>query len=285
MKSTLNSRCKQLAILSAAIILTLPTIAGAADDKTKPAASAAISAPASKDPATPLPDAPSPALDADQPYAPQASSTSQMPGDQSQKMQRFGFFFYPTPGKYSTVIQPGMAFQPFSPGEKLLYSVRESVVPSELAIVVIDAGWNHAVDGNPKYGTDSGAFAARIGAVALREATTHVISDGIYASLFHQDERYFRKGPGTKFKSRAKYVLLSILLTRSDSGNTQFDTSGLLGRATGSALTMAYYPKVSANGRVAAESFGWALAGELGANTYLEFWPDIWLHIFPGKKK
>jgi hypothetical protein len=285
MRLTSKDCRKQFVTLTIAIIFALPIVARASDEITKPAASTSRSAPAAKDPAGALPDAPLPSA-SDDATSPQSSTVSQTPDGQSSQMQRIGFFFYPNPNsKYTTVIQPGMAFHPLSPGEKMIYSIRESVVPSELAIVVLDAGWNHLFNGNPKYGTDSGAFASRIGAIAIRQATTHVISDGIYASLFHQDERYFRKGPGTKLKGRAKYVLLSVLLTRGESGNTQVDASGLLGRATGSALTMAYYPKASANGRVAAESFGWSLAGELGANTYLEFWPDIWLHMFPSKKK
>jgi hypothetical protein len=292
MKTILKQTYARLAILLAVLAFTIPTTLRADDRTEKSDAPAPTPAATTADAAaktTALPDAPTPdaatlsassstSADAAQQTAPQSTR-------QPQQIHGIGGLLYPRPGKYSTVVQPEETFHPLSPGEKMIYSIRESVSPGELTVVVLDAGFNHLINGDPKYGSDSTAFLQRMGAIGLRQATMHVIGDGIYASVFHQDERYFRKGPGTPFKSRAKYVLASIFLSRGNNGNTEFDASGILGRATGSALTMAYYPSPSANGRVVAKTFGFSLLGELGANTCLEFWPDVWLHLFPGKSK
>jgi hypothetical protein len=104
----------------------------------------------------------------------------------------------------------------------------------------------------------------------------HILGDGVFASAFHQDPRYFRAGKGTSFTSRLKHVIVSTGTSHADSdGRMQLDYSGLLGRASGAALTTLYYPRVSATASIAAQTFGYSLLGELGGNAFLEFWPDI----------
>jgi hypothetical protein len=298
MKTNLKQSFFSVVVLLCGLATVMPAAAAEAA-KARDANSDAVRAKATA--ANALPDAPTP--DAATPDAAtssgsysssiEASATATDSGKQlmsqgaaQPQMAGLGRLLYPSyTSKYSTVVQPGVAFETFSPGEKLLYSIRESVTPGQLSLVVLDAGFNHLIGGDPRYGSDSGAFAARIGAIGLRQASMHVIGDGIYASILRQDERYFRKGRGTPVRGRIKYVLTSIFMTRGNNGNTQVDASGLLGRATGAALTMAYYPKISANGSVAARTFGYALLGEMSANAYLEFWPDVWLHMFPNKSK
>jgi hypothetical protein len=303
MKTTLKQSFISVVVLLCGLASVMPAAASEAA-KARDANSDAVKAKATA--ADALPDAPTPDAGTPDAATPDAatgsgSDSSSMEasatvrdsgkqlmsqGAQQPQMTGLGRLLYPSyTSKYSTVVQPGVAFETFSPGEKLLYSIRESVSPGQLSLVVLDAGFNHVIGGDPRYGSDSGAFAARIGAIGLRQASMHVISDGIYASIFRQDERYFRKGPGTPVRGRIKYVLTSIFMTRGNNGNTQVDASGLLGRATGAAMTMAYYPKISANGSVAARTFGYALLGEMSANAYIEFWPDVWLHMFPNKSK
>ena len=48
----------------------------------------------------------------------------------------------------------------------------------------------------PKYGHDAGAFGEKFGAAMLRSASVRVFSDGIFATAFHQDPRYYRIAHG-----------------------------------------------------------------------------------------
>jgi hypothetical protein len=87
-------------------------------------------------------------------------------------------------------------------------------------------------------------------------------------------------GPGYGFTQRVKHVIVATVTSHSDrDGHTQVDYSGLLGRSTTSAMTLLYYPHVSATGVIATETFGYSLLGELGGNSFLEFWPDIVQHF------
>jgi hypothetical protein len=178
--------------------------------------------------------------------------------------------------KYSTVLKPGQERVPYTVKEKFAFSARESVSPEQFFVVTLGAGYNHLIDGNPRYGTDSQGYGERVGTNALREGSIHFLGDGVFASAFHQDPRYFRKGPGTPFRKRVMHVVRSGVTSHADSdGHIQPDYSGLLARAATAGMTLTYYPQVSANGRVAAETFGYSILGEMGGNLFLEFWPDI----------
>jgi hypothetical protein len=178
--------------------------------------------------------------------------------------------------KYSTVLKPGQTRVPYTAKEKFIFAVRESVSPEQAFVVTLGAGYNQLINGNPHYGTDSNGFGEREGTSALREASNHLLGDGLFASAFHQDPRYFRDGNGVPFKARAKHVLVSAVTSHADSdGHLQPDYSGLLGRASTAAMTVTYYPHVSATPDIAAETFGYSILGELAGNAFLEFWPDI----------
>jgi hypothetical protein len=245
-----------------------------------PAAEATVQLAALNTSTSAIPDAPTPV---------QQSATTQHPDLAQQTGQQIdkGFYFLLSskPSKYSTTVKPGQKFVPFMVKEKFVYSARESVSPEAFFVIFWSAGYNHLIDGNPHAGSDSAGFGERVGYIALRDTSVHIISDGIYASLFHQDERYFRQGPGNKFKSRAKHAVLATFTAHRDrDGSAQFDYSGILGRASASYLTMTYYPHISATPVVASTTFGYSLAGELFGNAFLEFWPDVVAKLTHGKK-
>jgi hypothetical protein len=232
-----------------------------------------------------LPDAPSPA-DASLTTAAQQQNQQNIAQQTMQQLNN-GFYFLLSskPSKYSTTIKPGQKFVPFTVKEKFIYSLRESSSPEAFFVIFASAGYNHLIDGNPHAGSDSGGFGERLGYVGLRNTTTHILSDGILASAFHSDERYFRQGPREKFGHRAKHAVIATFTAHRDSDATaEFDYAGILGRAGSAFLTRAYYPHVSATVPVAAGTFGYSIAGELSGNLFLEFWPDVVAKLSHGKK-
>jgi hypothetical protein len=228
------------------------------------------------------------AANASLPDAPAAQQQSQ-PNVAQQTVQKIdnGFYFLLSSrqSKYSTTIKPGQPFIPFTVKEKFIYSIRESTSPEAFFVIFASAGYNHLIDGNPHAGSDSAGFGERVGYVALRNTSTHILSDGILASAFHQDERYFRMGPGNTFGHRTKHAVIATFTAHRDRDATAvFDYAGILGRAGSAFLTRAYYPHVSATVPVAAGTFGYSIAGELAGNLFLEFWPDVVSKLTHGKK-
>lgn len=163
--------------------------------------------------------------------------------------------------------------------EKLELSGWEQLQPYAFATQFMGAGWEQLLNSNPQYGTDSGAFGERLGAAALLQNSRAVLSDGILAAIFRQDPRYYRQGH-RPVKQRVYHAIERVFIIRSDEGNYQPNYSQLLGNAVATALTMTYYPAVSATWPNTVKGYGISLAqGALG-NEIHEFTPVIKRLVF-----
>lgn len=163
--------------------------------------------------------------------------------------------------------------------EKLELSGWEQLQPYAFATQFMGAGWEQLLNSNPQYGTDWGAFAERLGAAALLQNSRAVLSDGVLAAIFRQDPRYYRQGH-RPVKHRVLHAVVRVFIIRSDEGNYQPNYSQLLGNAVATALTMTYYPEVSATWPKTAKGYGISLAqGALG-NEIHEFTPVLERLVF-----
>jgi hypothetical protein len=163
--------------------------------------------------------------------------------------------------------------------EKLELSGWEQLQPYAFVTQFWAAGWEQWTNTDPQYGTDGGAFAERLGAAALLQNTRAVLSDGIMASIFRQDPRYYRQGH-RPFSQRVYHAVERVFVIRSDEGIRQPNYSQLLGNAVATSLTVTYYPAVSATWPKTAKGYGISLAeGALG-NEIHEFTPELERLVF-----
>jgi hypothetical protein len=223
-------------------------------------------------PAQTLVDAPEPQS------APPASSQSFAPAS-----QQMVFPALPPARRYAQVIEPGQMTETFSPPEKLVFSLTEVARPITLIPALYSSGWEQIFLTDPKYGSDAGAFGEKFGAALLRSTSVRVFSDGIFASVFHQDPRYYRIAEGSAFH-RGLLSAEQAIVRRNDSGQAEFNYSGVLGRAVAAALTTTYYPAPSVTGRVVGLTFATSMATDAGGNLVLEFLPTV-IRKFPVMKK
>lgn len=176
--------------------------------------------------------------------------------------------------KWSDVIEPGETVPRLSAGDKLMVPIHEELRLRGWFPTFASSGLSHFHDGNPKYGSDSGAFGQRLGAAAIRDLSMRTFSDGVLPAILHEDPRYFRKGNGS-FMNRTLYAFSRTFVDQRDSGKSGFNTSVVAGHGMASALTMTYYPDRSATGRVVFETWGTSLLGDAGGHWWAEFWPSI----------
>jgi hypothetical protein len=101
----------------------------------------------------------------------------------------------------------------------------------------------------------------------------------------HQDARYYTLGSGTKEKhigvvKRVGYAFSRILMTRTDSGGSNFNFSEVVGAGASSGISNLYYP--SSNRTWTKTGQRWALNVGIDGGTFIfkEFWPDINHAIF-----
>lgn len=216
-----------------------------------------------------LPDAPEPVVSAT-PLQPAQQQTTQQPSQSAPPRQA------PRLAKYIGTNQQTVRL---SPKEKLELSGWEQLQPYAFATQLMAAGWEQLLDSNPKYGTDSGAFGERLGAAALLQNSRALLSDGILASIFRQDPRYYRQGTRTT-KQRILHAMVRVVVIRTDAGNNAPNYSQLIGNAGATALTMAYYPAGSATWSKTGKGYGISLVeGALG-NEIHEFTPELKRLVF-----
>ena len=212
-----------------------------------------------------LPDAPQPTAAAKTADPPASYQASQPPSSTTP--------LKPAP-RLAKYIGTDQSTVRLSAKEKLELSGWEQLHPYAFATQFMGAGWEHLIDSNPQYGSDSGAFGERLGAAALLQNSRAVLSDGIMAAIFRQDPRYYRQGH-RPVKQRIYHAAERVFIIRSDEGNYQPNYAQLLGNAVATALTMTYYPAVSATWPKTAKGYGISLAeGALG-NEIHEFTPVL----------
>lgn len=187
------------------------------------------------------------------------------------------------PRKYRPVIEAGQSTARLFAFDKLVHTMRSNFRVVRLLPALYSAGYEQLAGSDPKYGSDAGAGAVKFGAATLRETTARSFSDGIFASVFHQDPRYYRVANGS-ILSRGLRTAERSFVRRSDDGADQINFSGIAGRAASAALTLGYYPKPSRNTRVVLSTFGVSFFTDAGGNLILEFFPDL-LRRFPALKK
>jgi hypothetical protein len=172
---------------------------------------------------------------------------------------------------------------PLTAKQKWNLALRETIDPFNLANAMVGAGFSQIGNQTPKYGEGVPAFGMRFGAALADFGTQNFFSAGVFATLLHQDPRYFRKGPEAKIPARVLYSISRIFVARQDSGRSAFNASGIFGMAAGIAASNLYYPAASVRGRVMAGRFETSLFGDVTGNLMSEFWPDVQRKFFHRK--
>lgn len=180
-----------------------------------------------------------------------------------------------TAPKFHRTIQPNQTAQDLTAGDKLVLSLRTRASATSLAGTFLSAGFDHLRNGRPHYGSDKGAFGERLGASALTSTSRAVFTYGIYASIFHQDPRYYVMGNQHGFAKRVVYSASRVVLQGKPDGATHVNISSILGTASSSALANAYYPAVDRSFSKSTTSFLSSLGTQAALTVLTEFTGDI----------
>ena len=176
---------------------------------------------------------------------------------------------------YTKYIPAGWAAQRITAKDKVIIGLRDLYSPLNFAAIIITAGYEQALNGQPNYGVDRGAFGERLGAAGIRETTQGFFTDSVFAPILHEDPRYYVEGAQYGFFHRTIYAATRPLITRTDSGHNTVNGALLLGYAASSGLTYAYYPQINRNFKDTAYTFGGAIGGAALGYFVSEFSTDV----------
>jgi hypothetical protein len=180
-------------------------------------------------------------------------------------------------------IPAGWKVLPLTRHDKVLLGLKDLYNPFQVGTIVVAAGYSHLANGQPNFGTNSGAFAQRFGAAYARDTSEGIFTDAVFAPLLHQDPRYYVEGPDDSIIHRTLYAITRPLITRTDSGRAAPNGALLLGYAGASALSYTYYPRSNRNFHDTAATFAGGIGGSALGFAVTEFASPLLqkLHLAP----
>jgi len=137
------------------------------------------------------------------------------------------------------------------------------------------SGISQAENSEPGYGQGAEGYGKRYGAAWADGTIENFWTGAILPSLLRQDPRFYQKGKGG-FWHRTGYAMSRIVVTRSDSGNNQFNFSEIFGSAISASIsTYSYHPRAEKTLRNTASVWGTQVGYDTLTLVVKEFWPDI----------
>ncbi|HEX8815654.1 MAG TPA: hypothetical protein VF753_09150 [Terriglobales bacterium] len=170
--------------------------------------------------------------------------------------------------------QPNPPYQPLSSHCKFELFIRQTYSPYNLASVAFEATWAQAFAQWPQYGGGMEGWGKRLGATYADTESRRFIQGYVLSTVLHQDPRYFYSGK-KNVVARGWYAATRVLITRSDRGTSELNTSELFGALAASSLQDAYYPRPYRTFGNTMGRFSGALSSDATTEIIKEFTPDL----------
>lgn len=158
-----------------------------------------------------------------------------------------------------------------TPKQKFERAIKQSLFPGILGSAgAAGLGMAENTRADRDYGMGAEGFLDRWGSAFGQNAVGALAGDFAFASLMHQDPRYH---PDTKkgFGHRLGYALKSVLVTQSDSGTSEFNSTHLLGILVGTGAATAWHHQSDRTAAIFGKRFGYDLASSAIYHVVEEF--------------
>ncbi|GAC1633050.1 MAG: hypothetical protein NVS9B14_07150 [Candidatus Acidiferrum sp.] len=171
-------------------------------------------------------------------------------------------------------VSARMEVPPLTAKGKFWLATQDSVDYSSFVWAGMQAGQSMALRSYPEFGHGLAGYGRYYWRAFADQASGSYFTEAIVPALTHEDPRYYTLGRGGFFR-RAKYAVSRVVLTRTDSGNTTFNCSEIVGNGFEAGLANLYYPAEERS--LHNTTVNWASQLEAAAlnNLVREFWPDI----------
>ncbi|HEX7140060.1 MAG TPA: carboxypeptidase-like regulatory domain-containing protein [Vicinamibacterales bacterium] len=160
--------------------------------------------------------------------------------------------------------------EPLTSRQKLSLALHETLDWTAFVGTTISAGAGQATNTHSGFGGGGSAYAKRWVVSFVDDRTGDFLTHYLFASLFHEDPRYFYQGSGTT-RSRIVHALSSAFVARSDSGKPMPNYAYVFGNLSAASLSNTYYPTTARGADLLLTNVAVGLAGRAGANLIQEF--------------
>lgn len=172
-----------------------------------------------------------------------------------------------------------MPFTPITTKQKFTIATKDTFDYPSYILAGAFAGISQLENSNPSYGQGLEGYAKRYAAGVADQDMGNFMTEAIFPTLLHEDPRYFRKVNGS-FWGRFGYALSRVMVTKTDSGGSNFNFSEWLGNGSVAALGNLYYPNEQGFNATMQRTLT-QVGTDAISDVLKEFWPDIkrkWLH-------
>jgi hypothetical protein len=218
------------------------------------------------------------------PDAPSASRQSETkPGAMMNTVQSGAEFVSLLSRKSRVFPNLATSIGPLSPEQKFKLAANNSVALSSWLAAGLSAGINQAYDRPGGWEEGDEGYWKRFGAAMARRSSSQILGTFALASVLHQDPRFFVRND-LNLGGSIKYSIRRVFVTRGDSGDRQFNWSGLLGMLGSEGLANAYYPDSARTAENTFSRFGYDMLGNAAGNLLRQYWPRINRKLMAPKK-
>src|SRR5713101_4525785 len=179
-------------------------------------------------------------------------------------------------------VSAGTQLPALSLREKFWLATQDSFDYSSFVSAGIIAGISQANKSYPEFGQGAKGYGRYYWHAMSDQAVGNYLTEAIVPAVTHEDPRYYTLGHGG-FLKRTGYALSRVVLTKTDSGGTSFNSSEILGNGMEAGLSNFYYPPEERG--LHNTAVNWAAQLEAAAlnNLIREFWRDIRRNILRQK--
>jgi hypothetical protein len=187
-------------------------------------------------------------------------------------------------------LQQSRTLPPLTAGQKFKVVALGNFDPIQYPWWGLLSAISQADNSEPAYGQGWVAFAKRYGTTAGDSTVENFMVGAVFPSILHQDPRFYQSSPGG-YAHRTGYAISRIVVTRTDSGKSQFNYSEIFGAAFAAAVsTYSYHPAstyistptnphlfIPSDRTLSNTASVWATQVGLDTITIVikEFWPDV----------
>jgi len=169
---------------------------------------------------------------------------------------------------------------PLTAGQKFKLVARTTFDPVAFPLYGLRAGLIQAQDRPSSYEQGLSGYGKRYALTFADCTVENFMAGAALPSLLHQDPRYYRMAHGLK-RLRFRYAVSRIFITRTDSGEEQFNYSEIVGSAVAASISAySYHPAEDHSLSGVASTWGSQLAFHTFTLVMREFWPDIRREVF-----